>query len=76
MLNQRKWEILGFISAEKPIEEIDPPLSGTEVRYYKEHKEQYEKIKPNLPKGVKFQFVPPNDMDYDESNEPWPPVYD
>lgn len=76
MLNMRRWEILGFIAEERPIEELDPPLEGTEVRYYEEHKAYYEERKPHLAPGVKFVFVPPDDIDYDESDEPWPPVYD
>lgn len=76
MLNMRRWEILAFIADERPIEELDPPLEGTEVRYYEENKAFYEKEKPFLAPGAKFVFVPPDDADYDESDEPWPPVYD
>lgn len=75
MLNQRKWDILGFISSGKPIEELHPPLEGTELRFYEEHKAQCESIRKMLLPGVTFQFVPPNDIDYDESGEQWPPVY-
>ena len=76
MLNKRRWEILEFISEERPIEELDPPLEGTEVRYYEENKAFYEERKPHLAPGAVFMFVPPDDIDYDESDEPWPPIYD
>lgn len=76
MLNMRRWEILAFIAEERPIEEIDPPLEGTEVRYYNENKAYYDRIQSQRAPGAKFVFVPPDDIDYDESDEPWPPVYD
>ena len=76
MLDKRRWKILKFISDEKPIDEIVPPLEGTEVRYYKENREYYERMKKELKPGLKFQFVPPDDPDYDEGDEPWPPVYE
>ena len=75
MLNKRKWDILEFAASGRQIEELYPPLDGTELRFYQDHKAQHEEVRKKLPPGVTFQFVPPNDIDYDESAEPWPPVY-
>ena len=76
MLIQRKWQILSAISSGKAISEIEPPLAGTEIRFFIENKAGYDAIKSKMKPGESLVFVPPDDMDYDESDEPWPPVYD
>lgn len=76
MLNTRMWDILHAIAAGKSKDEIDPPLVGTEIRFFDEEKASFDKDKENLPEGVTPMFVPVNDPDFDEMELPWPPVYD
>lgn len=72
MLNKRKWDILCAAARGADASEIDPPLVGMEIRYFELHKIDAEKAKRKAGRND-LMYVPPNDMDYDESNDPWPP---
>lgn len=72
MLNKREWDILAAASKGLDASEIDPPLMGTEIRYFELNKRVAENAKKKAGR-TDLMFVPPNDMDYDESDEPWPP---
>lgn len=61
VLSRREWDILHWISAEKPIEELDPPLTKEEESFYKRHKAEYDSIVPHLPDGVHFMWTPAYD---------------